>query len=60
MLQLTQKGKEVYEDLGIKKTEIKICSFSNRTMFAIEGGCILAHNWLELKALIDLGLVEIK
>lgn len=57
MIQLTQKGKETYGDY-----KIEMLRENNRlwnTIVYTIGGAILASSPTELKALVDLGLVEI-
>lgn len=60
MIQLTQKGKEVYGWLDFTDTKVSIDWKANETLFTIAGGFVLAHGWLELKALLDMNLIEIK
>lgn len=66
MIQLTQKGKEIY---GNYKVEAKYEQHIDRkakyfqSVFEISDGeshVVIATNPLELKALLDMGLIEIK
>lgn len=60
MIQLTQKGKEIYKQwITIGKNEIVFLDFGNGNGFYLNNSCI-AENPLELKALLDIGLIEIK
>jgi len=56
MIQLTQKGKEIYGDRKIQRVVLMdgIIRFGDTNRY------IIASNPLELKALLDMGLIEIK
>lgn len=56
MIQLTQKGKEIY---GFKGYSVYTRWGLNTIEFCCENMTI-AFNPLELKALLDMGLIEIK
>lgn len=56
MIQLTQKGKEIYGDRKIQRVVL----MDGIIRFGDTNRCIIASNALELKALLDMGLIEIK
>lgn len=62
MLQLTQKGKEVYGDVSLRiekgKLYVRYVKVISDVLEEI-GSYSIASNPLELKALVDLGLIEI-
>ena len=60
MIQLTQKGKEIYGEFKLKvdiEGEWCVLRLNNSTLYK---GTQIASNPLELKALLDMGLIEIK
>ena len=56
MIQLTQKGKEIYQSTTYSITT----KYSPTGIEFWNGSIIVASNPLELKALLDMGLIEIK
>ena len=66
MIQLTQKGKEIYGDRKIEKINAYVSSFGIDTFKVafgyIEHGTeyIIASTPIELNELLDMGLIEIK
>jgi hypothetical protein len=66
MIQLTQKGKEIYGDNKIEKINVYVSSYGIDT-FNVEFGYIehgtqyiIASTPIEMNALLDIGLIEIK
>lgn len=63
MIQLTQKGKEIYGDKEVTfyTGKLSIRYEIKKSDYLTEfGSYVIASNPLELKALLDMGLIEIK